>query len=99
MIKTIGFGEFCDSFSDTYKDNFSYNGKRALFDYLENCEEETGEDIELDIVALCCDYAEYRDLEEIREMYLPSFYIKDIEDLQDRTVVIEFDSGIIIQQF
>ena len=36
MIKTIGFCEFCDSFSDTYKNNFSYEGKRALFDYLEN---------------------------------------------------------------
>ena len=42
------------------KDNFSHNGKIALFDYLENYEEETGEKIELDIVALCCDYAEYK---------------------------------------
>lgn len=43
MIKqTVNFSQFCDSFSDTYKDNFSYEGKRALFDYLEDLSEDTG---------------------------------------------------------
>lgn len=69
MKQNVSFGVFCDSFSDTYKDNFSYEGKRALFDYLENYEEETGEDIELDIVALCCDYCEYPSAYEAMEQY------------------------------
>ena len=39
-------------------DNFSYEGLEVLFDYLENYSDETGEPVELDVVALCCDYYE-----------------------------------------
>lgn len=94
MIKKINFNDFCNSFSDSYKNNFSYEGKQALFDYLEQYEEETGEQIELDIVSLCCDYTEYENLNEIQVHY-PN--IKNIDDLKDNTTVIEFNSGIIIQ--
>ena len=52
---------------DTYKNNFTYEGKRALFDYLENLEEDTGTEIELDTIALCCEYSEYSNLKEIIE--------------------------------
>ena len=64
MIEYVNFSRFCDSFSDTYKNNFSYEGKRALFDYLEQYEEDAGEKIELDTIALCCEYTEYEDLKE-----------------------------------
>lgn len=66
MIRTLSWFDFCDAFSssDTYKDNFSYEGKKALFEYLEQYEEETGEQIELDIVALCCDYSEFDSADE-----------------------------------
>ena len=92
---------FCDSFWDTYKDNFSYHGKRALFDYLENLSEDTGEDIELDIVALCCEYTEFESLKELQKSY-PD--IKSIADLENHTVVIPIDTGagnerFIIQQY
>ena len=39
-------------------DQFSYEGLEVLFDYLDNLSEDTGETIELDPVALCCDYYE-----------------------------------------
>ena len=39
-------------------DQFSYEGLEVLFDYLENYSDETGEPVELDVVALCCDYYE-----------------------------------------
>ena len=39
-------------------DNFSYEGLEVLFDYLDNLSEDTGESIELDVVALCCEYYE-----------------------------------------
>lgn len=95
--KTVNFSEFCDSFSDSYKANFSYQGKRALFDYLEEYSESTGEDIELDTIALCCEYSEYADLKELQENYND---IKDLEDLQDHTQVIELgNGGLIIQNF
>ena len=39
-------------------DQFSHEGLEVLFDYLENLSEDTGETIELDPVALCCEYYE-----------------------------------------
>ena len=39
-------------------DQFSYEGLEVLFDYLDNLSEDTGETIELDPVALCCNYYE-----------------------------------------
>ena len=95
---TLNFSQFCDEWAKwgDRNDTFSYNGKQALFDYLEEYEESTGEEIELDIVALCCDYTEYANIEEVIADYSS---IKDIDDLRDNTTIIEFDGGIIIQQF
>lgn len=59
IISNIGFFEFCDAFRDMDRnENFSYQGKRALFDYLEQYSEDTGEPVELDVIALCCEYYE-----------------------------------------
>jgi len=96
LWQQINFSQFCDSFSDSYKNNFTYKGKRALFDYLENLSEELGGIIELDTVALCCEYSEYADLAEIQTQYNN---IETLEDLKDKTQVVEFDGGIIIQDF
>ena len=98
IYKEVSFCAFCDSFSDTYKNNFSYDGKRALYDYLTELSEDTGENIELDTVALCCEYTEYEDLEEIKGQY-PN--IETLEDLQDNTQVIEVEglTNIIIADF
>ena len=98
MKQTINFSQFCDSFGDTYKNNFSYEGKRALFDYLENYEEEMGTEIELDPVALCCEYTEYDNLAELQKNYDK---IKSIDDLKDNTQVIEIEDreSFIIQNY
>jgi hypothetical protein len=99
MKYTITFSDFSDLFSksDTYKDNFSYEGLRALFDYLEGYEEETGEQLDFDPIALCCEYTEYGSLEDVQAEYTD---IKSMEDLQEHTQVIECDNGhIIIQNF
>lgn len=40
------------------RENFSWEGQEILFDYLESYEDETGEEIELDAIALCCEYSE-----------------------------------------
>ena len=66
MKTTINFNEFCDGFRD--RTNFSYEGKRVLFDYLENLEQETGEEIEFDPIGFCCEFSEC-DLEELIEQY------------------------------
>lgn len=109
MIQTIGFSQFCDAFSDTYKGNFTYQGKRALFDYLEEYEESTGEQVELDTIALCCEYSEYANaieayneynsIETLDQSAEDNGEAEALEWLQDRTQVIPFDGGVIIAQF
>lgn len=98
MKKTIGVYDFIDEFrGGQYKNNFSYEGLKALFEYFENYEEETGEEIELDVVAIACDWTEYESLEEIKENYS---CIETLEDLYNYTSVIEVDNGnIIIMDF
>ena len=98
MIQTINFSQFCDAFSEERKNTFTYEGKQALYDYLTDLEEDTGEPIELDTVALCCEYTEYSDLAELQKNYSD---IESIEDLQNHTQVIEIPNsdGFIIQDY
>ena len=59
------------------KDQFSYEGRAALFDYLEQLEQDTGQELELDVVALCCDY--YEDTPEA----IAANYRIDVEGLDE----------------
>ena len=69
MKKSIGFCEFTDSFRGERSDTFSYNGLKALYEYLEQYEEDTVEEIELDTIALCCEFTEYDSIREAYEVY------------------------------
>jgi hypothetical protein len=42
---------------------WSWTGAKALAEYLEQLEEETGEEMELDVCAIRCDFSEYASLE------------------------------------
>jgi len=42
---------------------WSWNGARALAEYLEELEESTGEEMELDVCAIRCDFSEFSSLE------------------------------------
>ena len=69
MKTTVTFSEFHDSFKRMDRDGqFSYEGFRVLFEYFEQYEEETNEDIELDVIAICCDFEE-SDAQAIIESY------------------------------
>jgi len=84
MIDTVTEHTFIDTMAT--KDNgFSYEGSKALYNYLEQLEEDTGIQIEFDPIALRCEYSEYENLNEIIENYQD---IKTLEDLQDHTQVI-----------
>ena len=106
MKDTINKDQFRNWFrsSDTYKNNFSYEGLSALFDYLEEMEESTGEELAFDPVALCCEYAEYDSLTDLVADYwvaIPEYKDVDIEYFENRTIVIPIEKtkGFIIQQF
>lgn len=57
MKKTINFYDFRQAFIDyDRQDNFPNGGLSVLWDYLEQYEEDTGEELDLDVIALCCDF-------------------------------------------
>lgn len=99
MKQTVNFSIFCDAFNNSqYKDNFTYEGKKALFNYIDELEEATSEEIDLDIVALCCDFTEYEDLQEFQQSYSDSY--ESIQDIENATTVILIDDeSFIIQNF
>lgn len=97
VIKSLDIYEFRSAFVDYNRvDQFSYEGLGALFDWLEELAEDTDTPYELDVIGLCCEFTEYSDLDEIKQAYNT---VKTIDDLHDRTIAIEFDGGIIIQDF
>jgi hypothetical protein len=99
IIKTIDLYDFRRAFSDYDRANqFSYEGLEALFEWLDELSTDTGTPYELDVIGLCCEFTEYSDFSEIQETYSLTD-IESIEDLRDYTSVIEFDGGIIIQDF
>ena len=70
-----------------------------LFDYLEDYERETGEEIELDPISFCCEFTEYENLKEFQEAYSEEY--ETIEDIEEKTIVIRIEDSerFIISKF
>lgn len=107
MFTRVTLSDFRDAFRAAgRKDQFSYDGLRVIFDYMEDLEDSIGEPIELDVVAICCDYAEMTP-EEIIEAY--SIPYDAAEDdlwetvrcfLEDRTSIVgETNDTFVFAQF
>ena len=59
IVQTLTKSAFVDAFKQSSrKDQFSYKALEAIFDYLEEYSDSTGENVEFDIVGICCDWAE-----------------------------------------
>lgn len=103
LIKRVSFNDFLEEFIKHGRENqFSYEGKKALFDYLEELSEDLGEPIELDIIAICCDFTEYGNLEEFNNDYSYTIgnNVDSINDVYDYTIVIPInEKSFIIQDF
>lgn len=97
IVKRIGLNEFIEAFKEIDRDYFSYEGYEALYEYLEELSDDIGEPIELDPVAITCDYVEYSSVDEFNADYKTS--CSCIDDIWDYTQVIKFKNGFIIQVF
>jgi len=111
MKRTVTRWEFRDAFRDYERnDSFSYEGLGALFDYLEDDEENSGIETEMDVISLCCNFSEHAScLDCVNDLGYPLEIEDDWNDeekedaareyLQENTTLIEFDGGVIIQGF
>lgn len=101
MIKTITEWDFVNAFDLVNRsENFSVAGRKALYEFLEEHYPET----ELDPIAVCCEFSEYADINELKDDYpVPEECEDDDEALdhfRDETLVIELDNGgLVIQQY
>ena len=88
MKTTVNKSEFIDAFRryDRY-DQFGYDALVSLFDYMEQLEEDTGEEMELDVIALCCDYS-VDSVADIANNY--DIDIADMDDDEARSAVLEY---------
>jgi len=93
MKQTVTKSMFRDAFR-LRPDNFSYDGLEVLFDYLEELESGTDQEIELDVIALCCDFRE-DDLGVLMDEY-----DMNLTELEQNTIVLTVGMGqVIIQSF
>ncbi len=109
MKTTVSSYDFVNAFDQCGRsDQFSRAGRFALFEYLESIEDDTGEEMELDVIALCCDFSEYPTAKKAAEEYgweadadasEEEQEEAALEHLRDNTQVIEYDGGIIIAAF
>lgn len=107
MKTTVTCHDFVEAFRRVRPDQFSVPALRALFEYLEELESDTGSEIELDVVSLCCDFCEYDSaIKAVIEFEVRDELESDdefeavcLQWLRDQTQVVEFDGGIVVQNF
>lgn len=70
MKTTVSEHDFLEAFRRMDRmSGWTRAGLQALFDYLEQLEQDTGEELELDVIAICCDYTEYDSAAEAAEEF------------------------------
>ena len=90
MKQSVTFSAFVDAFHayDRY-DAFGYQALRVIFDYLESYEEDLGEEVELDVIAICCDYSteHYKD---IADNYSIDLSNADGDEDSEKQIVLDY---------
>lgn len=92
LIKTIDRGEDLHREFEAYNrgDNFSYCACNALVEYFSEC----GNNIELDVIGICCDFSEYTEDELVREYDGYGETAEEIaEAIADEAWIIELENG------
>lgn len=82
MKTQVNIAMFIEAFKAMDRvEQFGYEALGELFDHIEDFEQDTGEEFELDVIALCCDWS-VMTREEILEQYSDDLddYITDTDN-------------------
>jgi len=93
IIQTVNKSQFIDNLLGDDYASWTYEDAEALYNYYEDLSQDLGEDVELDRVALRCEWTRADSIDEVIEDYDD---IEDLEDLQDQTQVIEHEGGVLL---
>ncbi len=88
MKTTVNRSDFIGAFReyDRY-DQFGHAALVSLFDYMEQFEQDTGEEMELDVIAICCDYS-VASVDTIASSY--SINIDGMDDDEAKGAVLDY---------
>lgn len=99
MKTTVYFRDFTKAFDDAGRGTqFSTAGLRILFKHIEEIEEDMGDQYELDVIALCCDFAEALTHEIARDYNVEGCVMEFLED-NGALVGITPQGTIVYRQF
>ena len=115
IIQTVSASDFVNAFSRMGRlDGWTTDGLTALYDYLDQLSDDIGEPIELDVIALCCEWSEHDSaLDCLKDNGYDVEECLDCDDdadedeleeaalewIQERACIIPFDGGVIVQGF
>lgn len=109
MKTTLSTTEAIDILRSDEFANWTHNGAKALVEWLERYEDETGCEFDFCRVSLRCDFGEYRSLVTWADSYGADLGEAPEDDderdaeireyIQNRGQLIEFDGGIIVSEF
>ena len=89
MYTNVNEFAFMEEFKDMGRlDNFSPEALRQLFTFFEELEDATGEPVELDVIAICCDFSE----EPLTDV-LENYGLQDDVDLENETLVVGYTNN------
>jgi hypothetical protein len=102
MIITLSTYDIADSLLRDSNANWSRPGALALAEYLQKWEEETGQVIEFDAVAIRCDYSEYPTAVDAHNDITSGHDLTEdeedtaLERMREIGQVIVFNGGVIV---
>lgn len=94
MKQTLSTYDAASQLHDDKDGGWSWNGANALVEYLEELEEDMGEEIEFDRVALRCDFSEHESLVEWAETYFGFLEWEEEIGVEENTLEDERDERI-----
>ena len=100
MKTTVSYYDFRNAFDNMDRGSQFPTRLPELFEFIEDMERETGEEYELDVIALCCDFTEYANLKEFQRAYGEEYV--DFDSINDMGIVIGWvdeNSPFIVQNF
>ena len=82
IIATLTKSQFSDAFNKMGRgEQFSYEARDLIYDYLDE-----SESYELDVIGICCEFAEYENLKEFQNDYGEEY--NSIESIEEATTVL-----------
>jgi hypothetical protein len=114
MKKTLTTHDVANELHSDKNAAWSWAGALALAEYLEELEASTGEEMEMDVVAIRCDFSEHESLGAWALDYfggesyaLEKLALESLEDaeeairdyIQDHGTLLELEGGVIVSSF